>query len=194
MNYSSEKGITLTEILVTLAITAIVSTLLVSIFTKNNQLFYNQQTKVSHGISSNEVINQIDDAIRGAISVEAQYPTLNPIFTSSSSTLILKLASIDSNGNVISGSYDYLVFSEDPTIVTILRRHVFPSAESSRTTANQVITTNLKSLEFNYQNDSKQNVNPPQASLVTYTLSLQSQQGNAIVESSASGQTRLRNN
>lgn len=194
MTYFSEHGITLTEILITLSITAIVSTLLVSIFSQNNRLFYNQQTKVSHGISSNEVINQIDDGIRIAVSVDSQYPAQDPTYLTGSSTLILKLASIDGSGNIVNGTYDYLIFARDASISTILRKQIFPAVGSSRKSLNQVITNSLKSIQFNYQNDAKSTVQPSEASLVNYNLILQSQQGNSIVESSASGQTRLRNN
>lgn len=190
----NSKGITLTEILVTLAITAVVVTLLATIFSQNNRLFYNQQTKVSHGISSNEVINQIDDAIRGAISVEAQYPAQNPTYTSGDSTLILKLPSIDGSGNVISGVFDYMVFSKDLTLPAILRQIIYTDPQSARKSANKVISTTLKSLTITYLSDVKATVSPTSASLVNYSLILSSKQGDQTIESSASGQTRLRNN
>lgn len=190
----NQKGVTLVEVLVTISITAIVSTLLVGIFTQNNRLFSNQQAKISHGISSNEVINKIDDAIRGAATIETSYPAQNPTYTSGSSVLVLKLPSVDANGSVISNSYDYLVFTKDQSIPTILRQILYPSAQSSRHAENQVLTNDLKSIAFSYLNDSKTIVSPPSATLVSYNLVLSSNQVNTTVESSASGQTRLRNN
>lgn len=190
----NSKGITLTEILVTLAITAVVGTLLVTIFSQNNRLFYNQQTKVSHGISSNEAINQIDDGIRGAVTVESQYPAQNPNYISGVSTLILKLPSIDTSGNVISTTFDYMIFSIDPSIPTILRQIVYTDPQSARSSANKVISTNLKSLNITYLSDAKAAVSPASASLINYILILSSKQGDQTIESSASGQTRLRNN
>lgn len=191
---SLEKGITLVEILITISITIIVSTLLVTIFTQNSRLFSNQQAKVTHGISSNEVINKIDDSLRGAVAIEAQYPAESPTSISGTSTLIIKLPSIDVNGNIISTSYDYTVFKADPSISTILRQTTYPAIGSARPSINQVITSDLKSITFGFFDDSKIAVSPSTASLITYSLVLAAKQVNTTVESSASGQTRLRNN
>lgn len=194
MTCRNQSGITLIEVLITISITAIVSVFLVGIFTQNNNLFYNQSAKVSHGVSSNEVINLIDDSIRGATAVEAQYPAQNPSHVTGANTLILKIPSVDASGNIISDTYDYLVFTTDASLPAILRQITYPSAQSSRPATNTVITQSLKTLKFSYLNDTKAAVSPLLASLVSYDLNLSSAQGNSIVESSASGQTRLRNN
>lgn len=189
-----QSGFTLVEFIITITITIIVSTLLVVIFSQNNSLFYSQQAKVSHGISSNTVISRIDDAIRQAITISTAYPAESPEYTSNQSTLILQLASIDQSGSTIPDSFDYQVFTPDKSNSKILRQLTFPAVASSRSARNEVIATNLKSINFVYLNDTKSPVIPSSATIVSYTLNLASPQVNVTVDSSASGQTRLRNN
>lgn len=167
--------------------------LIIAIFVQNTGVYNNQQAKITQGLNINDAITNINSNIRQSYFVADSYPIQNPLYNSNQTTLILALPSLDQNSNPIDQKYDYVVTSPDSSNPQILREQLFPDPLSSRSAYSKVLTSNLLSISFTYTNDSKVPVSPNQASLVLYTLNLSNTQGAQIIQSSASGQTRIRN-
>ncbi|MFH0952304.1 MAG: hypothetical protein V1838_03885, partial [Patescibacteria group bacterium] len=86
--------------------------------------------------------------IRGAESV-SNYPEIDPIFQSDADTLVLRLPSINIDGDVIPASFDYIIYEiSDSGPYAITRQLVANGA--GRTSDSQVISTNVSAIAYHY--------------------------------------------
>lgn len=187
------RGFSLVEMVLALAITCVAGVLLVSILIQNNNIFYQQSTKVSQGLNLNDALSELNKSVRSASFIVEKYPISSPTYFSGPETLILAYPSLDSNKKVISSTYDYVVFSKDAQISSILRKQVFPDLASSRKAENKVLLTNLSYLAFSYKDNLDETVNPPLAKKVEFAVKVAEKAGMSTEESSRSGEINLRN-
>lgn len=184
------KGFTLVEMVIAVAVAAIAGTLLIQLLIQSNGLFYQQTAKVNQGLKLNDTTLQIEADVKSAAAIAASYLS----FTTSSSTLVLKIPSLDASGNVIDQNYDFLVIYKDSTNPKILRRRIFPSAPPSlRGSLNQVLLTNLSDITFLYYDKNGAIVSPTAAAKINFTLNASTPIGLNNQQASASGEVSLRN-
>ena len=187
-------GLTLVEVLVAMGVASIVGALLLVIMVNSAGLFYKESSKVEQGLSLNDALLNIKQALRGASNVASTYPpTGSPTYTSSATQLVLKVPSIDSSGNIVSGVFDYFIFFQDGGK---LRFKTFPDdGQSARKGQDQIFTTNLDSLIFEYFDGQipPQQVQPNLAVKIKITLSLKQKAGAGIETNVATAEANLRN-
>lgn len=189
----SQRGLTLVEALLTLGIAAIVGTLILVIIVSSAGLFYQQSGRVEQGLSLNDALLNIKETIRGASAIAAAYPeTGTPSYTSGATQLVLKVPSIDSSANIISGVFDYFVFVKD---IQQLRFKTFLDGQSSRKPQDQIFTTNLDNLLFEYFDGQTppQPVQPNLAVKIKITVVLKQKAGAGIETNMATAEANLRN-
>ncbi len=190
----NNRGWSLPEVLIVITISAVAGSLLISILFSSNQLFFDQSTQISHGLSLNQANKEISDLIRSSLSVVSQYPASgSPQYTSDSDTLVLRLPAVDSGSNVIDSVYDYAVIEKDSGNINILRAMVFPDPQSTRRAKNKVLTTSHDHMEFNYLDSSNHAVSPGAAVRVYYIINLSTNSGFSANESSVSATINLKN-
>lgn len=189
---SSRSGLTLVEVLVAAGIASVVGVLLLAIIVNSAGLFYKQSSKIEQGLGANDALAKIRTSIKEAQSIASGYPESSPIYTSGATQLVLKLASLDSSGNIISSTFDYFVFFLDQAK---LRFKVFPATSSQRKSVDQIFSTNVSSLEFKYLNSATPPVEvlPTSATKVKITLSLKQKSGGDYEQSVATSEAFLRN-
>jgi len=70
------------------------------------------------------------------------------IFTTDNNELIVEIPSIDSSGDVIASTYDYVIFTLNASNPTRLRKVVDPDASSNRNSIDQTIANNINSFNL----------------------------------------------
>jgi type II secretory pathway component PulJ len=193
MPRNNQMGFTLAEILIVLAASAIVGTILISILIQGSSLFSHQSTKVSQNLSLNSTSNQISQSIQFASSIASNYTNGGFSYTTSNKTLIAKIPSLDSSGNVIENKFDTLIIMPDPIKNNQLKKILFVDPLSYRKSENSVITTNLSYLEFIYLNDNGIQTSPQTATRVDFIVKVAEKAGQTVQESSVSGRINLKN-
>lgn len=189
----SQAGITLAEIVITLAIAGVGGFLIVGLLTSTSNVFVDQTIQVNQGISSNQAELEITDLIKSSAGVVNQYPASGaPQFTTGAEVLVLKLPSVSANGQVIDSVFDYAVLSKDPGS-KILRKRVFANAQSTRNNEDKVLSTSLDSLRFVYLDVSNNPVSPAQSVRVSFTVDLSDSAGLSENENSVSSTVNLKN-
>lgn len=174
------KGLTLVEVLVGMGIATVVGGLLLVIIVNSTGLFYKQSSKIEQGISANDALSAIRNSIKEAKSIVANYPETQPFtYTTGLMQLVLKLASVDQSGNIITDSFDYYVFYLDQTK---LRFKVFPNALSQRKSRDQIFSTSVEDLEFKYFNLANPPVEVTPASAAKVKITLFSRENTATTE------------
>lgn len=189
---STDKGLTLIEVLVAMGISSVIGVLLLVIIVNSAGLFYQQSSKVGQGLGSNDALSQIRLAIKESSAIVASYSAGSTAYTSSSTQLVLKVASIDSLGNLISNTFDYFVFYMD---MNKLRFKSFPSIQSYRIAADQILSLNVDNILFQYFDlqTPPQEVTPASASKIKITLTLRQKSGANYEMSTATSEANLRN-
>ena len=183
---NNNLGFTLVEILVASAVAMIIGVFLMSILVNSNGIFYKQNAIVNEGLSLNDAIAEIDKNILQGVSVAEIYPEVSPLYTTDSHTLILKLPGLGAEG-VLTDVYDYVVIARDADKNNILRKKVFPDAQSTRKSEDLVLTTILDAIDFSYLNKSGGSVNPNLATSISTVLAVKS--GNELINSKRSSTT-----
>lgn len=190
---SDESGITLFEVLITLTVSAIIGGLLLVVIVNTGGIFYKESSSLEQGLNINDALGKITQSIKEASAVEVSYPSGSPIYTSSATQLVLKVPSLDSSNNLISNTFDYFVFHLNGTN---LHFKIFPDLSlSSRKPQDQIFSTNVNTLLFQYYNSQTppQEVSPSSAVTIKTSLVLRQKSGSGFEQNTATTEANLRN-
>lgn len=138
-------------------------------------------------------MSEIEKSIRLAQIVSVGYPESSPTYTTSATTLVLKVPAFDSNGNLLENTFDYMIITADLSNLKILRKMVFPAPASVRGQVNQVLSTNLSSISFSYLDLAGNLVSPTSASKIDFTINVATPIGVYTQQDSAKSTVSLRN-
>ncbi len=184
------RGFTLPEVIIASVVAVLVGGLLLGILVQGSGVFYNQSQKVSQGLSINDTLSKIRGFLKEAQSVASGYPVISPDYTSSSSTVVLKIPSIDSSDNVLINTFDFVVFSKDSDKLIF---KLFPDSLSSRKSQDQILSLNVDSVNFAYFDSLGIAVSPTSAVKVKITLRLKQKTGREEETNVATSEANLRN-
>ena len=142
------KGITLIEIIVVTAIliiaTLIITTTFITLWRVSQMHLSSFEAKSQSSIA----LQKISELIEEAISVLPERVINSTSYATTENTLVLKLPSITSDGEIVPANFDYAAISIATS--TKLIADIEPSAESARPRG-QIILSNLaKNLNFRY--------------------------------------------
>ena len=147
---SKFKGFTLIEAIVYIAIASIVLVIITQIFISQSQVYDRETSQIDIDLYAKQTLNRIVSNSISALGVANTQVISGVTYTSSSSTLILKLQSIDANQNLISNKYDFIVFYLDPADQTKLYMKMDADLSSNRQDASALLATFVESLNFRY--------------------------------------------
>lgn len=142
------KGESLIEVMITVALVSIVIFILTVFMTKvlDEVTYITGRSDLTQETSL--TLDNIVRNIRLAQSLPNTYQFDNTTYTSSATTLIISLPSIDANNNVINGESDIIIYYQDPTLSTKLDQIIIPANNSVRPTHQGSVFTNLGQIKF----------------------------------------------
>lgn len=186
-----EKGLSLLEVLIVLGVSIIVGGLLLVIIVNSAGVFYKQSAKVQEGLNINDALSKFRSVIKESKVVAASF-TQGATYTSGASQLVLKVPSIDSSKNIIADTFDHFVFLLDQKKLVL---KTFPAAQSSRVAQDQIFSTVVDSLLFQYLSSANPpvEVTPTSASKIRLTLTLKQKTGAGFQTQTATSEANLRN-
>jgi prepilin-type N-terminal cleavage/methylation domain-containing protein len=147
-----QKGVTLMETLVVIGIMTVLLLVVTQIFALNYDIFWKQSKRSSNETGAVLAAKTVSQMARGAIDVEASHLFGSDTRTSSSSALVLKLPTVDSSGNVVAASFDYIAFYRDATTPTKIMAATDAAALSYRASGTRLITDHNEVARFMYNN------------------------------------------
>lgn len=188
-----KNGFTLVEIIISLTIISISGLLLTVILINSTNISLGQSLKVEQGLDMNKALSQIKTYIKQSAGIAQYYPNAqSPSYTTSSTQLVLNLPSIDSSNQVIQGSFDSFVFFQSNNL---LKMKSFPDSQSSRKSADQILSNKVDSVKFTFLDNSNppQEISPSTASKVRVTVILKQKNGLRFETSVATEESNIRN-
>lgn len=186
------KGFTMLEMVITMGLVSVVGLLLVVIIVNSTGVFYKESSKLSEGLNINDALSSVRADIKQSTGVMASFVGESTTYTSGGSQLVLKVASIDSSNNLILETFDYFVYFLDQKK---LRLKTFPDPSSSRKAQDQIFSTSVESLSFQYFNlgNPPLEVTPATAGKVRITITLRQKSGENYETKTATSEATLRN-
>lgn len=177
-----QKGFTLIELVIVIAMVAILSVVITSLFIGQNRLYKTQTAELKVNGGARASLDDIDSSARGANRAVASYTS----FTASSQVLILEIQSIDALDHLIPATYDYAVYY---LYNGSLMRQIYPNASSDRSGGIKKLAENVTGLVFTLDN-ADYNL----ATEVTTDLTIQEDAGTQNKSITVSTKSRMRNN
>ena len=178
-----QRGFTLVEVLIAMGISVIVGGLLMTIIVNSAGLFQSESSKLTQGLNINDALASVRVQIKQSSAIDG---------SSTAEKLVTKISSVDISNNVISNTFDNIVFFKDSNK---LRLQVLPDSTSSRKAQDQIFSTSVDSLMFQYFNSATPPlaVAPNLATKVRISLTLKQQMGGKIETTVATSEASLRN-
>lgn len=139
------QGFTLIELVVVVALVAICSTVLVSLFIGHNRIYRTQTAELDVTGDARQALDDIDSYVRQTNRTLSTYST----YTANAQVLILQIQSVNSSSQLIASTFDDVVYYLNNGN---LYRQVFPNPSSSRTAQTKKLAGNVTGLIFTYNN------------------------------------------
>lgn len=150
----NQNGFSLIELVTGFAIIGLVSILIGTLYFANFRLFSNQNTLIEVSSQNKTALAEMINQIRESQSVTSTC-TACAGDTTSPTVLVLRLWPINASGEPFdpgASAYDYIVYKRDETDNTKLIKKTLPDATSARASQTKIISTNVASLQFSYDN------------------------------------------
>lgn len=185
MTHRPSRGLTLVETLIVAALGASMLVMLAFLMLQFNNSLSSEQTASKASGAASAVMRDMESLIVPADAVLQTHSFASGSYTSTTTSLVLEMPSIDSSGNVIASTYDYAAFY---TTGANVYRVLEVNAASNRTSGTKLLSSNMLSLTFSYDT-----ADVTKASLITIDLQIQAQVKQTILSDHRREQVRLRN-
>lgn len=150
LNKKMLRGITLVETLVAVTILIVIGVALAQTTIITLDISSRQSRSYALETNASILLKTFNDNFGHASGIELARTFGATAYTSSSTTLILRIPALDSSHDIISGVYDYIVFFRDPVDTTHIKYTIDAGAGSIRTSGTKTLTTNNSVLTFRY--------------------------------------------
>lgn len=183
-----KQAFTLIELLISIALISIISVIVTTLVIRYGIFYERQNVEIGANLDNRFILDDMSSQVRQASKITGSVTIDGQLFTTSITSIILKLPSLDQNGQTMSNVFDYVLYWQDSQDLKIFKKKIVPDVQSTRKGASQILTTNLKSISFSYNNP-----DPEQASVVTAVLETVKTQSGQTKEAKDTIQIRLRN-
>jgi len=146
LNSPAPRGVSLIELLLAVAIGALVILAVLSLYMSGQKYFFNQDARAETIDDSRFPAEWISRDLRGALQVMSTTGS----YTSSSDTIILQVYALDVNDFVIEGIFDYIIYQRNPDNPRIFERIIQANAASSRVSGTRVMADDVADVVFAY--------------------------------------------
>lgn len=161
------RGFTLVEMIITIALSLALMLAATQLYVVYGRAVLVEQASINLALGGSSIMDSVRSAGLQANRVVTSHIFSGVTRSSGSSTVIFELPSIDAAGDIVVGSYDYVVIYASGTSVY---RVTDAAAGSARRSEEKILTTALDALSFTYDDVSFGNVSSVAASATTTTL------------------------
>ena len=184
----NNRGITLIETMIGLAISALLVVILSYCLVIVLRLNEAQKTISALTSSTDRGIYRISSNIQQSSQILADAIISGTTYTTSSTVLVLKIPTVNSAGQIISGSYDTVVYRRNPSDLSELQEITDAETGSTRFDGTHIIARFVTNLLFRYNNSDYSS-----ASTATVFLKTGTTVRGVLKESANQTTVRLRN-
>ncbi|MFQ6068946.1 MAG: type II secretion system protein J [Candidatus Aminicenantales bacterium] len=139
-----EEGFTLLELIFVVALGSLIMAALIGLYSTGQRYYVTESARSDIIREGRSVLLWMSRDIKESVQVVESYD----VYSTSTSSLVLKVPSIDANGDIIDvdTEFDYIIYRLNPDYPSKLERKVLPKAGvSSRSGSNKVLATKVNS-------------------------------------------------
>ena len=144
---SSTRGFSLLETTIAIGIFILMALAMYDLWISNDFLVRSQIATIDVVGSASALMTDVQNYVLQADAVATSHTFSGTSYTSTTTTLVLELPSVDGSGNIIVGQHDYAVFYASGT--TAFRR-VDTGTGSARSTTTHQLSETITALTFSY--------------------------------------------
>lgn len=181
------KAFTLIEVIIVIAIMVIVMMVCVGLFLANNRFYSTSSGEIRSVNATRDAADRLGEYARGADELVASRVFGSFTYITGATAVVMRLPSIDSPGNLVAGSYDYVMLGRDTGNASRLLLIMDGAAGSARKDRTLEITDRLSAISLTYDN-----ADPALANQIVYTITVTQSGPNAASEQ-VTGTATLRN-
>ena len=145
---NNSSGVTLVEVMFVSVIGVMVMGMVMILYVGVNNSMVVGVALAEINSDARLAVDRIVRDVRWATELETTRTISSTTYQTANDELIIQVPSIDSSGDIISSTYDYIVYALDSSDATRLRRIVDPDASSNRASMNQVVAKNISSFSL----------------------------------------------
>lgn len=179
------RAFTLVETVIVVTVSAIMFTAISVLIYNLNKTSEYQQTVLQSSGSAGMLVKEVEALTLPADAVLQTHTFSGTVRTSTSTTLVLEIPSIDSSGNIVPNAHDYAAFY---TTGTDAYRVLEANISSQRVSGTKKLSSTVNSLTFSYNN-----TDFTQVDTITVDAQMRAQVKQELVYDHRQQQVRLRN-
>jgi prepilin-type N-terminal cleavage/methylation domain-containing protein len=145
-----QRGVTLMETLVVITVMTVLLLIVTEVFILNYDVYLKQTGRIEADTGTVFAARSISEQARGATQVMASRTIDGTLYTTSDTTLVLELPSIEQDGDVLIATYDYIAFARDPGDATRVITATDAASGSSRFDGTKLLTAFNDTMTFRY--------------------------------------------
>lgn len=165
-------GVSLMEVLLVIALLTVLGSVMITVFTSSYRT-YTIETKRAH---LQFLLKGAAETMTRKIQQGQTVVSSQGIYTTSTSAVIVRLASIEADKDIIPSTYDYIIYRQDPTDSSQLQEITIAGSGSSRASGTRTILDNLTSFSIGYYDSSNVALNSNYANAKRLKISFTSQE------------------
>lgn len=142
-----EQGFTLIEVVVVIGIFGLLMVAMLNLFDWHNKVFYIHQADTQATGSARNALNHLTKYIAQGTQIQASRTIAGTTYLTDEDTLVLQLPAYDSSSNLISVTYDYVVYDLQGNS---LWQIIDADASSNRVSGSRLMSGHVASLTFTY--------------------------------------------
>lgn len=175
------SGFTLIEMLIVVALLGVLSLVIIDLLIGQYRLYHIEFSELIVQSETRATLDGIDNDVRSATQVLETFD----VYTTGSDCLILAVQSLNSAGQLIPGTFDYVIVRRNGNA---LIRELIPDSASVRPTQTKQLAANVTNLVFTYNSP-----NVPEISEVLTQITVVDANQYQTRSLTASSKARLRN-
>jgi len=141
------KAFTLIEVVITVALFAILMFGLSQLYIVNNRVVTFQKSVMGVSLDASNIVDAVRSAASQAFHIVASHTFSGVSYTSATTTVVFELPTVDSSGNIIANTYDYVgIYSSGKNVYRITDA----ASGSDRLSGTKQLADVLGGLSFTY--------------------------------------------
>lgn len=161
---TKQRGFTLPEVVIVIFLFAILLLALMNIFEWQQKVYNFEQADILATGSARVAMNNMTMMIAQGINVVETRNVGGVDYTTGASTVIVKIPSYDSSGNILANTYDYVIYHLSSGK---LNQIIDASATSKRKSATKLLSDKVDSFSLSYNNTDKTLASKVTVNLIT---------------------------
>jgi len=149
----NQKGFaTLLELVLVIALVAIIMVLLTTVFSSQSKTFSTQKSQIEVEVANRFALDEMTSKLRESTGLLSQAIVDSQTYTTDDQTVVAQIPAVDASSEIIFGKFDTLIYTLNASNPKQLLKILSPDPTSSRPKQRVFLANDISNLQFTYNN------------------------------------------